>query len=166
MTQRLLIAGLRLLFPVGAIVFSIAFYFNIRHMGRSETIFPDLLIAGLLLIAALVLAQEFRALWAVRQISEAEAVGRLDVDGLRSSGWWRSLFVALSCLLYLLSINRLGLLPAAFLAYVTCAVPLFPDRSAWQSWLRCLVGAAVAALLLDTVFRVWLGLPLPAPLPS
>ena len=160
MEKSLVISLVRVLLPVGGISFSIAFYLAVSDMGRSERIFPILLIISLVLISLVVILGEFRALRAVW--GESDATDRLDVDGLRSSGWHRSLLIAFGCVVYYVVINRFGLLFTAFLVYVTCAATVNPDKFSWKSWIRCLVGAAVAAVVLDTVFRGWLGLPLPA----
>jgi hypothetical protein len=166
MSSALQVLLVRILLPVGTIVFALFFYRGIEDMGRSEKLFPIVLIAGISLIAILVIVREAHAFFVVGREDKPGAARQLDIDGLRTLGWRRSTLVAGACLLYVVAIDRLGLLVTAFLVYMTCAATLIPDRSGHRDWIFSLVGAVAVAILFDLVFRVWLGLHLPGPMPG
>jgi hypothetical protein len=166
MLGALQILLVRILLPVSTIIFALFFYRGVEDMGRSEKLFPIVLIAGISLIALLVIVREVHAFLAVRREGKPGVARQLDIDGLRTLGWQRSTLIAGACLLYVVALDRLGLLVTAFLVYLTCAGTLIPDKSVHRDWILSLAGAVAVAVLFDVVFRVWLGLHLPGPMPG
>lgn len=156
----------RILLPVTMLVFGLFFYRGVENMSRSETLFPIVLIAGISLVSVLVIVREVHAFVVVWRDGKPGAVRRLDSDGLRTLGWWRSTLIAGACVLYVVAIDQLGLLVTAFLVYMTCTAALISSKSARRDWIVSLVAAVIVAIVFDGVFRGWLGLRLPGPLPG
>ena len=161
MTLPVLILLARLLLPVAIIVFAAFFHSAVTGMAQSERLFPILLTWSSIAIATVIIITELVAFAKHRDASTREQLTHVDEDGLRQVGWLRSGLVVGACLLYLLAIGWLGLMLTGFLVYLACAAALIPDRSDRRHWTFAITGAAIAGVVFDFVFRVWLELPLP-----
>lgn len=161
MASTVLILLARLLMPVGLIVFAIAFYFSVRSMGQSERLFPTVMILALLLVAVWLVVREIRWFVVLKGKAGHSDKAMLDQDGLGTLGWRNASLVAGAGLIYLVALQRFGLIITGAVVYFICAATLIPDKSSKGQWIMAALTAIATGVIFDLAFRVGLDLPLP-----
>jgi len=161
MASALSILLARLLVPAVLVVFAIAFYFGVRSMAQTERLFPNVMIVATLIVATWLIGREIHRFVVLVAKQGGSNLDTVDEDGLRTLGWRNAALIAGAGLVYLLALERFGLVITGAVVYFICAATLIPDKHSRRQWVAAALAAIMAGVIFDLAFRVGLDLPLP-----